>query len=99
LLLRNQIKRKIYNYRDFWSKFHASLYNQETKDTAGNNKIFNKPWDDVTEKEIQETALILEKDFGGWVFHKHLNLEEKTPWYKLDDPHPKFIKPWIEERK
>ena len=93
------IKRKIYNYRDFWSKFHASLYNQEVKDTAENNKIFSKPWSEVTEKEITDVAEILEEDFGGWIFHKHLNLEEKTPWYKLKDPHPKFIKSWIEERK
>jgi hypothetical protein len=94
------IKRKIHNYRDFWSKFHASLYNKEVVDNAENNKFFNKPWSEVSEDEIESTALILNDEFGGWIFHKQLNLNDKTHWYKLgDNPHPDFIKNWLERRK
>ena len=94
------IERKINNYRDFWCKFHASLYNKNIEDSADNNKVFNKPWSTVTNKEIKETAKILNDEFGGWIFHKHLDLNSKTDWIQLDDNcHPKFIKQWIKERK
>ena len=93
------IKRKIYNYRDFWSKFHASLYNRNVEDNAENNKFFNKPWSEVSEKEIVNMANTLNNNFGGWIFHSRVDLEKPTPWYYIESDHPDVIKPWLKERK
>ena len=93
------IKRKIYNYRDFWSKFHASLYNQVVEDTAENNKFFNKPWSEVSEKEIVNMANTLDNKFGGWIMHKHVDLNSPTPWFFIDSDHPEVIKSWLTERR
>ena len=93
------IKRKIYNYRDFWSKFHASLYNKEVADTGENNKFFNKPWSEVSEKEIVNMANTLNNSFGGWVMHNHVDLEKPTPWYFIESDHPEIIKSWLAERR
>ncbi len=93
------IKRKIYNYRDFWSKFHASLYNKEVKDIAENNKFFDKPWSDVSEKEIVNMTETLNNNFGGWIFHKRVNLDTPTPWYYIESDHPKIIKKWLDCRR
>jgi len=93
------IKRKIYNYRDFWSKFHASLYNKEVEDTPENNKFFNKKWSEVSEKEIVNIAKTLNDKFGGWIFHNRLDITKPTPWYYISVNHPQVIKSWIQERK
>ena len=93
------IKRKIYNYRDFWSKFHASLYNGKVEDTAENNKFFNKPWSEVSEEEIVNMANTLNNNFGGWIFHSRVDLEKPTPWYHIESDHPDAIKKWLKERK
>ena len=93
------IKRKIYNYRDFWSKFHASLYNKEVVDNAENNKFFNKPWSEVSEKEIVNMANTLNNNFGGWILHKHVDLDKPTPWFFIDQKHPSLMTNWISKRR
>ena len=93
------IKRKIYNYRDFWSKFHASLYNKEVVDNAENNKFFNKSWSEVSEEEIVNMAKTLNNRFGGWIFHSRVDLEKPTPWYHIEKDHPEIIKEWLQTRK
>jgi len=93
------IKRKIYNYRDFWSRFHASLYNGKVEDIAENNKFFNKPWSEVSEEEIVNMANTLNNNFGGWIFHSRVDLEKPTPWYYIESDHPDAIKKWLKERK
>jgi len=93
------IQRKIYNYRDFWSKFHASLYNKKVVDNAENNKFFNKPWSEVSEKEIVNMAKKLNNEMGGWVFHNHVDFSKPTPWYSINSDHPETIKSWLEARR
>ena len=93
------IKRKIYTYRDYWSKHWSSLYNKDVTDIAENNKFFNKPWAEVSEKEIVNMATMLDNKMGGWIFHNHVNFDKPTPWYYVESGHPELIKPWLEERK
>lgn len=93
------IQRKIYNYRDFWSKFHASLYNKKVVDNSENNKFFNKPWSEVSEEEIVNMAKKLNNEMGGWIFHNHIDFSKPTPWYKIKSEHPKVIKPWLDARR
>ena len=93
------IQRKIYNYRDFWSKFHASLYNKKVVDNAENNKFFNKPWTEVSEKEIVNMAKRLNNEMGGWIMHNHVDFNKPTPWYYIESDHPEVIKPWLDTRR
>jgi glycosyltransferase involved in cell wall biosynthesis len=93
------IKRKIHNYRDFWSKFHASLYNRKVEDNAENNKFFNKPWSEVSEKEIVNMAEKLNNEMGGWIFHSRVDFSRPTPWYFIEKDHPLVIKDWLEKRR
>lgn len=89
------IKRKIKTYRDYWSKHWQSLYNIEQKDTVENNMFFDKPWSDVTNREITNLSKKLSKEMGGWIFHSKIDFESKTPHISLDGEHPHHIKEWI----
>lgn len=93
------IKRKIYNHRDIWSKFHLSLYNRPIEDTPENNMFFDKCWTDVTEEEIESMALRLKNEMGGWIFHQRVNFEKPTPWMKIEKGHPEIMKEWVEQRE
>jgi glycosyltransferase involved in cell wall biosynthesis len=77
------LERKIKNYRDYWSKFWCSLYNKTLEDTAENNMMFDKPWLEVSDKEIKELAQRLETEMGGWIFHRKIDWDQKTNWITL----------------
>lgn len=66
------LKRKIEHYREFWPKFHASMYNLEDPDTAERNVMFDKPWRQVTDQDIKLKA---EEIFclGPRTFHHKMN--------------------------
>ena len=44
-------------------------------------------------------ANTLNNKFGGWVFHKRVDLDSATPWYHIDKAHPKIIKTWLKQRR
>jgi len=73
------IPRKLRMYRDHWSQFWQSLYGQNSEDTAENNMVFDKPWSEVTEKEIDEMGERLSSKTGGHVFHTKVDLSKSTP--------------------
>tara|TARA_Y100001972_G_C7667883_1_gene338368 strand:- start:9143 stop:10120 length:978 start_codon:yes stop_codon:yes gene_type:complete len=79
------LERKIKNYRDYWSKFWCSLYNKTLEDTPENNMMFNKSWSEVSEDEIKELSLKLEKEMGGWIFHRKIDWSQKTSWINLNE--------------
>ena len=93
------IKRKIYTYKNYWSKHWASLYNKVTDDIPENNMFFDKKWSDVSDEEIVDLANKMDNELGGWVFHSRVDFSKPTPWYKVDSDHPKLIKNWLKERK
>ena len=93
------IKRKIYTYKNYWSKHWASLYNRVTDDIPENNMFFNKRWSDVNDSEIVNLANKMDNELGGWVFHTRVDFSKPTPWYKINSGHPNLIKKWLEERK
>ena len=92
------IEKKIYSYKNFWSKFWTSLYNKVTEDTSENNMFFDKKWQDVTDEEIKSMAEKMENDLGGWIMHSKVDFSKPTPWYKLNCDHPEIMKNWIEEQ-
>tara|TARA_R110000824_G_scaffold49466_1_gene138674 strand:+ start:1985 stop:3877 length:1893 start_codon:yes stop_codon:yes gene_type:complete len=75
--------RKIRTYRDYWSRHWQSLYGIQQEDTAENNMFFDKPWSDVTEKEIDEMAEKLSQETGGHVFHSKIDWSSPTPHITL----------------
>jgi len=94
------IERKIYTYKNYWSRHWAALYeeaNQLPDDTAENNKFFNKPWSEVTDEEIKDLATRLKNEMGGWVFHKRVDFSKTTPWLEPTKKHPKIINSWLEK--
>ena len=80
------IERKIYTYKNYWSKHWASLYNKVTDDIPENNMFFDKSWADVSDKEIVNLANKMDNELGGWVFHSRVDFNKPTPWYKIESP-------------
>ena len=69
------IGRKIRLYKDFWSKHWSNLF----RDGTESNKMFMKPWHQVSEKEIDDLAQKLASETGGWIWHQ--------PWDGSKVPH------------
>jgi hypothetical protein len=69
------LPRKISHYRQFWKKFHSSMYNLEIADTAANNVMFDKPWSAVTDSDILAKAAELER-IGPRNFHHKIKATE-----------------------
>ena len=89
------IKRKINTYKNYWSKHWQSLYNIEQEDTSENNMFFDKPWSEVSKREITNLSKKLSKEMGGWIFHTKVDFNAKTPHISLNGDHPSHIKKWI----
>ena len=91
------LKRKIHTYKNFWSKFWLSLYNIEQKDIPENNMFFNKAWSSVSDEEIEELAIRLEKEMGGWIFHRKIDWNNPTQSIKIENlTHPDIMQEWRE---
>jgi glycosyltransferase involved in cell wall biosynthesis len=85
------LERKIKTYRDYWSQHWQSLYNIEQDDTAENNMFFEKPWKEVTAKEIKDLAKQLGDKMGGWVFHERVDFSRPTPYMTPKTPQPAIM--------
>lgn len=91
------LERKIKTYKNYWSKHWQSLYNIEQKDTAENNMFFNKPWDSVTDEDISNLSKKLEKEMGGWIFHRKVDFNQKTPFMYIERDEPEVMKDFKNE--
>ena len=92
------IKRKIYTYKNYWSKHWTSMYNKSIEDIPENNMFFNKKWSNVSDEEIQKLSEKMEKELGGWIFHERINFSKATPWIKINRSEPKLSKEWTLQR-
>lgn len=88
------LRRKIEHYRAFWPKFHASMYNHSHEDSGATNVLFDKPWSQVTDSDIETKVIELERN-GPRSFHT-----KKTVWQGLTLPYrgeiPHTLKSWVE---
>lgn len=64
------LPRKIRTYKGYWGKHWKSLFDKEVVDTAENNMMFDKPWADVTDADIDNLAQRLSNETGGWIWHR-----------------------------
>ncbi len=84
------LERKIQHYRDFWPKFHASMYNLPDPDLAEHNVMFSKRWSEVTDEDIRLKAEEL-LQIGPRSFHRKIDLSKKG----LTIPYSKEIPPTL----
>ena len=40
---------------------------------------------------FQNLSEKLESELGGWIFHRKVNFEEKTPWMYVENKQPKIM--------
>jgi hypothetical protein len=85
------LERKINTYKNYWSKHWQSLYDIKQEDTAENNMFFNKPWSNVSNEDISILAKKLEEEMGGWIFHRKVDFNQKTPSMYIERKEPKIM--------
>lgn len=90
------LKRKIEHYREFWPKFHASMYNLSKVDSPDNNVMFSKPWEEVTDSDIDEKVRELEA-LGPRSFHHKLNPYQKGATVPFRRPIPNELRQWAQD--
>ena len=83
------LEQKIKNYKNYWTRFWQSMYGKNQEDNAETNMFFDKPWSEVSDKEIKNLAIKLEKEMGGWIFHKKIDFSAKTPHVNINTEEPK----------
>ena len=50
--------------------------------------FFDKPWSDVSDKEISQLASVLSESTGGHVFHTKFDVSSPTPHVTLEKAPP-----------
>ena len=83
------IPSKIKQYKKHWGVFWKSLYRIDSEDTAENNVMFDKPWKDVTDNDIEDLGKKLAEELGGWIFHEKVDFSRYIPHVELNTTHPK----------
>ena len=58
--------------------------------------FFNKPWSEVSDIEISNLSEKLESELGGWIFHRKVNFEEKTPWMYVEAKEPEIMEGYFQ---
>ena len=53
--------------------------------------FFDKPWSEVTEKDISELAEKLSTQMGGWIFHRKVDFNNPTPYTKITKSQPRIM--------
>lgn len=89
------LTRKIYTYKNYWTKHWNSLFDKNQEDTPENNMFFDKSWSDVSDEEIKVLSDKMKNEIGGWIFHKKLDFSNPTPSIRISKEHPKVITDWV----
>ena len=82
------ISKKIKQYKLHWASFWKSQYRHDAEDTAENNVMFDKPWSEVTDSDIEELSSRLAAELGGWIFHQKVDFSANVPHVTLETDHP-----------
>lgn len=91
------IERKIYTYKNYWTKHWESLRGETYIDNSSTNMFFDLSWSEVTDNMIREKAKELSK-IGGWIWHQKWK-GQKTPWLIVVTNPPKIMLDYYVERK
>lgn len=82
------IPRKIRQYKLHWASFWKSQYRHDAEDNAENNVMFDKPWSEVTEEDIEVVGERLANELGGWIFHQKVDFSADVPHVVISRGHP-----------
>lgn len=82
------ISRKIKQYKMHWASFWKSQYRHDAEDTTENNVMFEKPWSEVTDMDIEDLSTRLATEFGGWIFHEKVDFSKSVPHVQINVDHP-----------
>jgi hypothetical protein len=82
------IAKKIKQYKLHWASFWKSQYRLDSADTAENNVMFDKPWSEVTNQDVDELSQKLASELGGWIFHEKVDFSYKIPHITIERNHP-----------
>jgi glycosyltransferase involved in cell wall biosynthesis len=85
------LERKIHTYKNYWSRHWQTIFNISQDDVAENNMFFDKPWSEVSDRDIVELAEKMESTMGGWIFHSKIDFKQKTPHVNIERSHPSFM--------
>jgi hypothetical protein len=93
------VYQKMVKYKLFWNNSWMSLYNESRP--AGYNPFFNKPFSEVTDDEMRETAKRIEAETGGHIFHSPYisGVSVKTNSITFNKPIPDLIKDWCDRNR
>jgi len=90
------LPRKIKTYKNYWTRHWQSMYNINQEDTPENNMFFDKKWSDVSDQEIDEISSRLEREMGGWIFHRKIDWNNPTPSVTIENiTHPEIMRDFI----
>ncbi len=87
------LERKIQHYRQFWPRFHASMYNLPESDSPDLNVMFAKPWSAVSDADIRAKAQEL-LAIGPRSFHKKIDAAKKGLTIPYRRPIPAALQDW-----
>ena len=93
------IKRKINDYKLLWGRHWKELFGKDGSDTAENNIMFDKPWSEVTDEDMNALADKYEKELGGWIFHNPVDWDNTTPWINRTWTHPEVMNNWMSNKE
>jgi len=82
------ISKKIKQYKLHWASFWKSQYRHDAEDTTENNVMFDKPWSEVTDEDIEALSKRLASELGGWIFHTKVDFSANVPHVTLNTTHP-----------
>ena len=53
--------------------------------------FFDKPWENVSDDDIDNLALKLSQEMGGWIFHNKIDFNNPTPHIKVNRSQPSIM--------
>lgn len=89
------LPRKIRHHKAYWSRYQYSMYNLVVADTSETNVMFDKPWAQVTDEEIEAKAKQL-KEIGPRSFHSKIDPSFIGPTVPFDREVPVALREWFE---
>jgi hypothetical protein len=92
------LSRKIRTYKGYWGKHWKSLFDRDVVDTAENNMMFDKPWSEVTDSDIESLADRLRDGTGGWIWHRKWT-GQCVPHVTVAKPPPASMKDFYKDEK
>jgi len=92
------LPRKIRTYKGYWGRHWKSLFDKTVEDIASNNMMFDKPWVNVTDEDMNTLAATLKTKTGGWVWHQKWN-GQSVPHIRTNKSPPKIMNNFHKDNK